>query len=118
MPISHIMSTRKPHIASGESLLALGPEPLSGDATAAKLAAPVYFCDSHSPWQRGTNENINGLLRDYFPKGVSLISHSPAHLSAVEDELNNRPRMVLQDRCPAELFAALLASHGPSVLRR
>lgn len=87
-------------------------------AAAAKLGAPVYFCDSHSPWQRGTNENTNGLLRDYFPKSVSLISHSPAHLMAVEDELNNRPRMVLQDRCPADLFAALLASSSPSVLRR
>ena len=49
-------------------------------ATAATLGAPVYFCGSHSPWQRGTNENTNGLLRDYFPKGVSLISHSPAPL--------------------------------------
>jgi IS30 family transposase len=87
-------------------------------ATAATLGAPVYFCDSHSPWQRGTNENTNGLLRDYFPKGVSLISHSPAHLTAVENELNHRPRMVLQDRCPADLFAALLASKSPSVLRR
>jgi IS30 family transposase len=82
-------------------------------ATAAKLGAPVYSCDSHSPWQRGRNENSNGLLRDYFPKGVTLINHPPEHLSAVERELNRRPRMVLQDRCPADLFAALLASNGP-----
>jgi IS30 family transposase len=81
--------------------------------TTAKLGAPIYFCDSHSPWQRGTNENTNGLLRDYFPKGVALINHPPAHLLAVENELNHRPRMVLQDRCPADLFAALLASNGP-----
>jgi IS30 family transposase len=87
-------------------------------ATTDKLGAPVYFCDSRSPWQRGTNENTNGLLRDYFPKSVSLTNHSPAHLLAVEHELNHRPRMVLQDRCPADLFAALLASNGPSVLRR
>jgi IS30 family transposase len=87
-------------------------------ATTAKLGAPVYFCDSRSPWQRGSNENTNGLLRDYFPKGVTLIDHSPEHLLAVENEHNRRPRMVLQDRCPADLFAALLASSGPSVLRR
>ena len=60
----------------------------------------------------------NGLLRDYFPKGVTLADHSPGHLKAVEEELNNRPRIVLQDRCPAYLFTALLASPGPSVLRR
>ncbi|MBS1696697.1 MAG: IS30 family transposase [Actinobacteria bacterium] len=83
-------------------------------ATADKLGAPVYFCDSRSPWQRGSNENTNGLLRDYFPKGVTLINHSPEHLLAVEEELNNRPRMVLQDRCPTELFTALLASESPS----
>jgi IS30 family transposase len=87
-------------------------------ATTDKLGAPVYFCDSRSLWQRGTNENTYGLLRDYFPKGVSLTNHPPAHLLAVEHELNHRPRMVLQDRCPADLFAALLASNGPSVLRR
>ena len=74
------------------------------------LGAPVYFCDSHSPWQRGSNENTNGLLRDYFPKGTDLSAHSPQHLLAVENELNNRPRLVLGDRAPAELFAALLAS--------
>jgi transposase, IS30 family len=82
------------------------------------LGAPVYFCDSHSPWQRGSNENTNGLLRDYFPKGTDLSIHSPRHLLAVENELNNRPRRVLGDRAPAELFAALLASESPSVLRR
>ena len=82
------------------------------------LRAPVYFCDSHSPWQRGSNENMNGLLRDYFPKGTDLSVHSPRQLLAVENELNNRPRRVLGDRAPAELFAAVLASTGPSVLRR
>ncbi|MEE3754021.1 IS30 family transposase [Mycobacterium europaeum] len=87
-------------------------------ATTDKLGAPVYFCDSRSPWQRGTNENTNGLLRDYFPKGVTLISHPPEQLLAVEHELNHRPRIVLQDRCPADLFAALLVSSDPSVLRR
>ena len=82
------------------------------------LGTPVYFCDSHSPWQRGSNENTNGLLRDYFPKGTDLSAHSLQHLLAVENELNNRPRIVLNDRAPAELFSALLASRKPSVLRR
>ena len=82
------------------------------------LGAPVYFCDSHSPWQRGTNENTNGLLRDYFPKSTDLAVHSPAHLLAVENELNARPRHVLNDQPPATLFAVLLASENPPVLRR
>jgi transposase, IS30 family len=82
------------------------------------LGAPVYFCDSHSPWQRGSNENMNGLLRDYFPKGTDLAAHPPQHLLAVEDELNNRPRRILGDRAPADLFAALLASESQPVLRR
>ena len=55
------------------------------------LGAPVYFCDFHSPWQRGSNRNMNGLLRDYFPKGTDLSAHTPNHLLAVENELNNRP---------------------------
>jgi len=82
------------------------------------LKAPIYFCDSRSPWQRGSNENMNGLLRDYFPKGTDLSSHSPEHLLAVEHELNHRPRHVLNDRAPIELFGALLASLPPRVLRR
>jgi transposase, IS30 family len=53
----------------------------------------------------------NGLLRDYFPKGTDLSEHPPEHLSAVENELNNRPRIVLNDRAPAELFTALLTSN-------
>ncbi len=52
-----------------------------------KLGVPVYFCDSRSPWQRGTNENTNGLLRDYFPKGVSVASHSPKHLGLLHDQV-------------------------------
>ena len=51
----------------------------------------VYFCDQHSPWQRGSNENTNGLLRQYFPKGNNLSTHSAEHLVEVADELNGRP---------------------------
>lgn len=84
----------------------------------AALGAPIYFCDSRSPWQRGSNENMNGVLRDYFPKGTDLSVHSPEHLLAVENELNNRPRQVLSGQARAALFAALLTSEPPSVLRR
>lgn len=85
---------------------------------AKSLGVQVYFCGSHSPWQRGSNENTNGLLRDYFPKGTDLRIHSVDHLRAVEDELNSRPRLVLDGCTPAERFAVLLASANPSVLRR
>lgn len=78
----------------------------------------VFFADAHSPWQRGTNEQTNGLLRQYFPKGTNLKLHSVAHLRAVEDELNARPRRVLNDRTPTELMTALLASDSSRVLRR
>ncbi len=77
---------------------------------ATDLGIEVFFADAHSPWQRGSNENTNGLLRQYFPKGTDLTVHSAAHLMAVEDELNARPRAVLGDRPPADLMAALLAS--------
>ena len=72
----------------------------------------VYFCDPRSPWQRGSNENTNGLLRQYLPKGVDISNYSQAKLNAIARQLNQRPRKTLGFRTPAEMFSQTVASTG------
>jgi IS30 family transposase len=73
---------------------------------------PVYFCDPRSPWQRGSNENTNGLLRQYFPDGTDLSEHSQRHLDKIARRLNQRPRKTLGFKTPAHVLSVSVASTG------
>lgn len=82
-----------------------GNELFQHERIEALTGTKIYFADAHSPWQRGTNENTNGLLRQYFPKGSDLGLVTDATLRDVADELNNRPRECLADRTPNQVMA-------------
>lgn len=89
-----------------------GSEMASHTQIAAATGLNIYFCDPASPWQRGTNENTNGLLRQYFPKGTDLSFWGPGFLEKVATEMNNRPRKTLHWRTPAEALDQLLSEHN------
>ena len=90
-----------------------GIEMANHAAVAAATDLDIYFCDPRSPWQRGTNENTNGLLRQYFPKSTDLSQWGPGYLDQVATELNGRPRQTLNWRTPAEALNELLSKNPP-----
>jgi len=87
-----------------------GAEMAGHRAFSIATTVPVYFCDPASPWQRGSNENTNGLLRQYFPKGTDLTVHAPRDLERVAHQLNRRPRKTLDWETPAQRLHQLIDS--------
>jgi len=79
-----------------------------------RTGVAVYFCDPHSPWQRGSNENIHGLIHQYLPKGTDLSGHSQEQMDAIAYELNIRPRQRFDYKCPIEMMTAMMAKHHES----
>ena len=88
-----------------------GSEMVRHKELAANLNIAVYFCDPHSPWQKGSVENTNGLMRQYLPKGTDLSSHTQEQLDAIADEINNRPRKTLNAYSPLEVYREMLLKH-------
>src|SRR4051812_8681233 len=82
---------------------------MAAHATVTKGSMPVYFAHPHSPWERGSNENLNRIVREYFPKGVEIPS-DPKYLAMVACDINNRPRKIHNWKKPSEIFAELIAS--------
>lgn len=91
-----------------------GREMSMHEQTATATGFDVYFCDPHSPWQRGLNENTNGLIRQYFPKHTDLSAHTAQDLQRVAAELNQRPRLALADKTPEEAMRILLINGSTS----
>lgn len=88
-----------------------GTEMALHEKLSAQLNMDIYFCDPHSPWQRGSNENANGLVREFLPKGMDLSQVSHQQLTAIEHALNHRPRKILNFHSPHEVFSQLTANH-------
>jgi IS30 family transposase len=92
-----------------------GKEMAEHEQLARRLAIQIFFADPHSPWQRGTNENTNGLLRQYLPKGTDLSAYTQRELNAIAYRLNTRPRKCLDFATPLEVYAQL-RHHSPVAL--
>lgn len=88
-----------------------GSEMALHETLSAKVNIDIFFCDPHSPWQRGSNENANGLVREFLPKGMDLSQVSHQKLTAIEHMLNHRPRKILNYHSPHEVFSTLTAQH-------
>jgi len=84
-----------------------GSEMALHETLSAKLNMGIFFCDAHSPWQRGSNENANGLIREFLHKGMDLSNVSHQQLSSIEHALNHRPRKILGFESPHEVFSRL-----------
>jgi transposase, IS30 family len=89
-----------------------GKEMAQHESVALSTGMRIFFADPHAPWQRGSNENTNGLLRQYFPKGTSLSGFDQADLDTVADSLNGRPRKTLDFATPSEQFSRLVAEQA------
>ena len=90
-----------------------GTEMAYHEQLTARSGMPVFFCDPYSPWQRGTNENTNGLIRQYLPKGTDLSLASQARLTFIERRLNGRPRKVLNRKTPDEVYRVAVHEFAP-----